>query len=137
MFKIIEEDESITFFDATTMIAMSYFAEKQVDYAVFEVGLGGRLDSTNIIVPECSVITSIGLDHCDILGYTIEEITMEKAGIIKENVPCVIGPHVRRDLVEPVALAKSSRLIEVSEEGQDYNEENSNIARATLELLRE
>lgn len=54
-----------------------------MDYAVFEVGLGGRLDSTNIIKPECAVITSIGFDHCDVLGNTIEEITMEKAGVIK------------------------------------------------------
>lgn len=80
-----------SFFELTVAMTFDYFAQQKVDIAVIEVGLGGRLDSTNIITPEVSVITNIGLDHTDLLGNTIEKIAFEKAGIIKENVPVVIG----------------------------------------------
>ena len=80
-----------SFFEITTALAFAYFAEKQVDVAVVEVGLGGRLDCTNIITPVVSVITNISLDHTDILGDTLEKIAAEKAGIIKQVVPVVIG----------------------------------------------
>ena len=81
----------LSFFEITTLMAFDWFARCGVDYAVIETGLGGRLDSTNIIRPELSIITSIGLDHCDILGNTLAEIAFEKAGIIKARVPVVIG----------------------------------------------
>lgn len=81
----------LSFFEITTMMAFSWFASRNVDMAVIETGLGGRLDSTNIIVPELSVITNIGLDHCDILGNTLPEIAFEKSGIIKPAVPVVVG----------------------------------------------
>jgi dihydrofolate synthase/folylpolyglutamate synthase len=68
------------------------FAEEKVDYAVIETGIGGRLDSTNVIKPQICGITSIGLDHCDSLGETIELIAKEKAGIIKEGVATIVGP---------------------------------------------
>lgn len=80
-----------SFFEITTALAFLYFAEQQVDVAVIEVGLGGRLDCTNIITPALSVITNISLDHTDILGDTIAKIAVEKAGIIKPNVPVVVG----------------------------------------------
>ena len=80
-----------SFFELTTALAFSYFAEQQVDIAVVEVGLGGRLDATNIITPLLSVITNIGLDHTEFLGHTLKDIAREKAGIIKPGVPCVIG----------------------------------------------
>lgn len=80
-----------SFFELTVAMTFDYFAQQKIDMAVIEVGLGGRLDSTNIITPEASVITNIGLDHTDLLGNTIEKIAFEKAGIIKENVPVVIG----------------------------------------------
>ena len=80
-----------SFFELTTALAFSYFAEQQVDIAVVEVGLGGRLDATNIITPLLSVITNIGFDHTEFLGHTLKEIAREKAGIIKAGVPCVIG----------------------------------------------
>lgn len=80
-----------SFFELTSMMAMCYFAEMEVDVAVIEVGLGGRLDSTNIIKPVCSVITNISLDHTQYLGTTLEEIAREKAGIIKPHTPVVIG----------------------------------------------
>ena len=85
------EAHSLSFFEMTVGMAFDYFAKKKVDIAVIEVGLGGRLDSTNIITPEVSVITNIGLDHTQFLGETLPEIATEKAGIIKEGIPVVIG----------------------------------------------
>ncbi|MFL5789476.1 MAG: bifunctional folylpolyglutamate synthase/dihydrofolate synthase [Flavisolibacter sp.] len=87
---VIEEIEP-SFFEITVAMAFSLFAEEKVEIAIIEVGLGGRLDSTNIITPELSVITNIGWDHMNILGNSLEEIAFEKAGIIKENIPVVIG----------------------------------------------
>ena len=80
-----------SFFETTMALAFWYFAQQQVDYAVIEVGLGGRLDSTNILTPLLSVITNIGIDHTEFLGNTLAQIAAEKAGIIKPHVPCVIG----------------------------------------------
>lgn len=81
----------MSFFEITTMMALDWFAKEGVDFVVLETGLGGRLDSTNIVTPVLSVITNIGLDHCDMLGDTLPEIAFEKAGIIKPKVPVVIG----------------------------------------------
>lgn len=81
----------MSFFEITTLMALDWFAAQKVDYVVLETGLGGRLDSTNIVTPVLSVITNIGLDHCDMLGDTLPEIAFEKAGIIKPCVPVVIG----------------------------------------------
>lgn len=78
-----------TFFEVTTAVAFKYFSDRKVDYAVVEVGLGGRLDATNVITPEVSVITNIGLEHTDILGKTIGSIAREKAGVIKSGIPLV------------------------------------------------
>ena len=80
-----------SFFETTMAMAFWYFAQQQVDYAVIEVGLGGRLDSTNILTPLLSVITNIGIDHTEFLGNTLAQIAAEKAGIMKPHVPCVIG----------------------------------------------
>ena len=80
-----------SFFETMTALAFDYFVREQVDFAVVEVGLGGRLDSTNVLTPILSVITNIGLDHTELLGNTLPKIAREKAGIIKPHVPCVIG----------------------------------------------
>ena len=80
-----------SFFEMTVAMAFEYFAESRVDIAVIEIGLGGRLDSTNIINPVLSVITNIGHDHMDLLGDTLEKIAREKAGIIKNRIPVVIS----------------------------------------------
>ncbi len=88
--KLIQEIEP-SFFEVTVAMAFDFFAKEKIDIAVIEVGLGGRLDSTNIITPELSVITNISLDHTNILGNTLTEIAREKAGIIKKNIPVVIG----------------------------------------------
>jgi dihydrofolate synthase/folylpolyglutamate synthase len=85
------ETNSLSFFEMSVGMAFAYFADEQVDIAVVEVGLGGRLDSTNILNPEVSVITNIGLDHTHFLGETLPEIAYEKAGIIKEDTPVIIG----------------------------------------------
>ncbi len=90
----------LSFFEITTGLAFKWMADSKVDWAVIEVGLGGRLDSTNIITPALSVVTSIGLDHCALLGNTLGEIAAEKAGIFKSGVPALVGE--RRPETEPV-----------------------------------
>ena len=85
------KQNQLSFFEMTVGMAFTYFARKKVDIAVIEVGMGGRLDSTNIITPELSLITNIGFDHMQFLGNTLEAIAKEKAGIIKANVPVIIG----------------------------------------------
>ena len=89
--QVFFEDNQLSFFEMTVGMAFGYFAKQNVDIAVIEVGLGGRLDSTNIITPEVSVITNIGFDHTQFLGTTYEAIAKEKAGIIKPNIPVIIG----------------------------------------------
>ena len=89
--KVILESMEPSFFEMTVAMAYNYFAESNVDVAVIEVGMGGRLDSTNIITPVLSVITNIGHDHMDLLGDTLQKIAVEKAGIIKERVPVLIS----------------------------------------------
>lgn len=94
-----------SFFELTVAMAFSYFAEEKVDIAIIETGLGGRLDSTNVITPELSLITNIGWDHMNLLGNTKALIAGEKAGIIKENIPVVIGESL--DETRPVFLQKA------------------------------
>ena len=102
-----------TFFEATTAIAFKYFADKKVDVAVIETGLGGRLDATNVLVPEVSVITSIAKDHTQQLGKSLRKIAFEKGGIIKRGRSCVVGQLSRNALLELKKIAKKrhSRLI--------------------------
>jgi len=93
IFDIVSKNSiSLTYFEYVTLLCFLYFKENNVDIAIMEVGLGGNLDSTNIITPLLSVVTSIGLDHTNSLGFTQEEIAEKKAGIIKQNIPCIIGP---------------------------------------------
>lgn len=97
-----------SFFEITTAMAFYYFAQQKVDIAIIEVGLGGRLDATNVILPEMCVITNISFDHTQLLGDTLEKIAGEKAGIIKPHVPVVIGK--RQPETMPVFEAKSAEL---------------------------
>ena len=99
------EENDMSFFEMTVGLAFEYFAKEKVDIAVIEVGLGGRLDATNIITPLVSVVTNIGIDHTQFLGTTLEAISGEKAGIIKPGIPVVIGEYVRE--TKPVFLAKA------------------------------
>lgn len=99
------EAENLSFFEMTVGMAFDYFASEEVDIAIIEVGMGGRLDSTNIITPVLSVITNIGFDHMAFLGNTLEKIAGEKAGIIKPNIPIIIGETVAE--TKPVFLLKA------------------------------
>ena len=112
------EEKSLSFFEITTCMAFDWFAREAVDAAVIEVGLGGRLDSTNIISPELSVITNISLEHCQYLGHTLAEVAGEKAGIIKPGIPAVIGEAMpeTRPVFEKVATANESPILFAEEE---------------------
>lgn len=103
-----------TFFEVTTAIAFKYFESQKVDYAVIETGLGGRLDSTNVIQPICSVITRIDFDHREILGDSLEKIAHEKGGIIKEKIPVIISKNVDevKNVIKNITFQKSSLLID-------------------------
>lgn len=107
-----------SFFELTAAMAFDYFAKEEVDIAVIEVGLGGRLDSTNIIVPEVSIITNIGLDHTNLLGDTLEKIAVEKAGIIKKDVPVVIGTtqNETKQIFTDFTRAKQTSLVFADQE---------------------
>ena len=97
---------SLSFFEITTGMAFKWFADQKVDVAVIEVGLGGRLDSTNVITPDLSIVTSIALDHCALLGNTLAEIAGEKAGIFKKGVPALAGEYLPE--TRPVFEAKAA-----------------------------
>jgi len=116
------EEQKLSFFEMTVGLAFDYFAEEKVDIAIIEVGLGGRLDSTNIITPEVSIITNIGLDHTQFLGETLSEIAFEKAGIIKQNVPIVIGERQEEIVAvfKKIANEKSSKISFASDDNFDY-----------------
>jgi dihydrofolate synthase/folylpolyglutamate synthase len=124
------------FFDFTTFLAFQYFCEKKVDVAVIEAGIGGLYDTTNVVNPLVSVITSIGLDHVELLGPTHDEIAFQKAGIIKPCVPVVIGPKARYEPIYQQAQAQKSLLIEISAQSGTYDLENQAIAHAAVDQLR-
>ncbi|WP_369014336.1 bifunctional folylpolyglutamate synthase/dihydrofolate synthase [Flavobacterium anhuiense] len=140
------EANDMSFFEMSVGLAFDYFAAEKVDIAIIEVGLGGRLDATNIITPLVSVITNIGLDHTQFLGNTLEAIAGEKAGIIKPNIPVVIGEYT--DETKPVFLAKAeennapiyfaSDLIDqiyLSDLIGDYQFHNKKTVQQTISIL--
>ncbi len=107
------EKTNATFFEATTCIAFQYFADQKVDIAIVEAGLGGRLDSTNVLRPLVSVITNVSFDHTEYLGNTLTKIAREKGGIVKRNIPCVTSSTDKNVLatLKSIANRRSSRLI--------------------------
>jgi dihydrofolate synthase/folylpolyglutamate synthase len=109
-----------TFFEVVTAMALLYFKREKIDIAVIEVGMGGRLDATNIIIPEVSVITSIGYDHREFLGSTLKDIAHEKAGIIKEGIPIVVSSHASEVLEVIEAKAKEMNTV-VYLYGRDFS----------------
>ncbi len=123
------------FFELTTLAAFLYFQQKQVDLAVIETGIGGTWDPTNVITPLLSIITSIGYDHMEILGYSLEEIAAQKAGIIKDKIPVIIGPDVSKAFMQKVAEIRGSPLYQSSFQDSDYDRENGEVARLGLTLL--
>jgi dihydrofolate synthase/folylpolyglutamate synthase len=115
------EEMGATFFELTTALAFDWFARQQVDIAVIETGLGGRLDSTNVLTPGVATVTSIGLDHTDLLGDTLEAIAREKAGIFKRGVPAVIGessPEIRSVLAKYAKNAGADPVVVIDDEYQ-------------------
>ncbi len=111
------EAAGTTFFESLTALAFMYFAQNQVDMVVLETGLGGRDDATNVVSPLLSVITSIDLEHTDFLGNSIEEIAEVKAGIVKKNVPCIIGelPRKAEQVIQVICKQKSSKMYRANE----------------------
>ena len=134
-----------TFFEVVTAMAFLYFKEKKADFVVLEVGLGGRLDATNVITPLVSVITNISLEHQKYLGKTVEKIAFEKAGIIKEGIPVVTGAEGKAlDVIKKIAGEKNSKVFAVGNgHGYDLNlkgefqQFNANIAVKTIVVLNE
>jgi dihydrofolate synthase/folylpolyglutamate synthase len=129
------------FFQTLWKLALRYFAEQDVDYAVIETGIGGLLDCTNVITPILSVITKIGFDHMDLLGDTIEQIASHKAGIIKPEVPIITDPTQLEGamrVIRETAAAKNSRIVVPSTAGDsppDWQECNRIVAAAALREL--
>lgn len=119
----IPESESTTYFDILTLAAFLYFKRKNITHAVIECGLGGRLDSTNIIIPEVSIITTISKDHIHILGNSLDKIAFEKCGIIKKNVPVITGDinKIAAEIIKKIALENSSLVLRY---GTEFKAEN-------------
>lgn len=145
--KAFFEEHDLSFFEMTVGLAFEYFDTQKVDVAIIEVGMGGRLDSTNIITPLVSVITNIGLDHTQFLGNTLAEIASEKAGIIKKNIPVVIGEYTTetRPVFENKAKENESEIYFASDLIQQtppsdlvgvYQEKNKKTVLQTLKILQ-
>lgn len=125
----------LSFFELATLLAFLHFSHNKVDWAVIEVGLGGRLDATNVIHPELCVITSIGIDHAEILGTSLEEIAKEKGGILKKHTPVVLGPSVPLSPLLPLLEDTKAPLHQLRGIFSTFDEENSAISREALKLL--
>lgn len=145
-YKSFFEENQLSFFEMTVGLAFDYFAKEQVDIAVIEVGLGGRFDSTNIINPEVSLITNISKDHIDILGNTLPEIAIEKAGIIKQSTPVVVSEYNEetapiftkkaKEENAPIVFASSISTDLKTDLQGFYQEKNIKGVLAVLDFLR-
>lgn len=146
--KLYFEKSQVSFFEMTVGLAFDYFRNEKVDIAIIEVGMGGRLDSTNIITPEVSVITNIGLDHTRFLGNTLEKVAFEKAGIIKAGVPVVIGETVpeTKEVFEKIASERNAAVVfaetvdtkdYASDLKGNYQQKNIKTVLACLGILRD
>ena len=138
-----------TFFELTTLLAFAHFAAQKVDVCVLEVGLGGRGDSTTTCNPSVSVLTSVALDHTHILGDTIDKILVEKAGIIKPNIPVVVGPRIPLPIIEERCESLNAPLVQVDPLAMNYHDledinaianpsydvENEAIAQTVIQTL--
>lgn len=136
-----------SFFEYSTAMAFDYFNREQVDFAIIETGLGGRLDSTNIIVPELSIITSISMDHMDFLGNTLEAIAGEKAGIIKPEIPVVVSAESEAEVLEvfyskaaeqdsPLYTAMAHEAAELVS-NHSFRLDNLSLVKKAIEVLRD
>jgi dihydrofolate synthase/folylpolyglutamate synthase len=127
-----------SFFEWTVALAFYYFRQEKVDIAIIETGLGGRLDSTNVITPELSIITNISMDHANLLGDRLELIAAEKAGIIKKDIPVVIGERMDKSahVFEQTANERSTSVLFASDIRTAYQKENSSTQQ-TLDVYRQ
>jgi dihydrofolate synthase/folylpolyglutamate synthase len=141
------EANQLSFFEMTVGLAFDYFRSEKVDIAIIEVGMGGRLDSTNIITPELSIITNIGLDHTQFLGDTLEKVAVEKAGIIKKNIPIVIGEtHPETEAVfQRIASERNTSILFADRETPSpyqsdlkgsYQKKNTQTVSVALKILQ-
>ena len=127
----------VTYFEFITAMAFQHFKQHKIDFGIIEVGLGGDLDATNIINPLLSIITSIGYDHMNLLGNTLEEISARKAGIIKPNRPAVLGYDIpTKNVFYNYAKLKGAICYPVKIKGKSYDDENSNTVKLSIDLLR-
>lgn len=147
-------DHQLSFFEITTALAFKWFSDSKVEVAVIEAGLGGRLDSTNVILPELAIVTSIGLDHCALLGDTLAAIAREKAGIFKDGVPAVVGesgeetdpvfndaswmkcPLTYADKVKPTLWNRRAEITAGMDLRAEPQEHNLRTVLAALDILR-
>lgn len=127
--------QALNFFDLTLLIALLHFEKNRVDVAILEAGIGGRLDATSICQPHITAITSIGLDHQQMLGATKREIAAEKGGIIRSNIPLVLGPQATGFGLEELAREKRADLYAVAGIDQHFDEINKRVAQEMLALL--
>ena len=143
--QVFFEKIELSFFEFTVAMAFEYFAKQKVDIAIIETGLGGRLDSTNIIKPELAIITNISLDHTNLLGDTIEKIAKEKAGIIKNETPVIIGRRQKEttSIFKSIAKEKNANLIYASTQKcyasdlkGEYQKENINTVITAIKQLQ-
>ncbi len=143
--KDLPQDIQPSFFEFTTIMALAYFHQQKVDLAIIEVGLGGRLDATNIIQPLVSAITNIALDHQNLLGKSLEEIAYEKAGIIKPNTPVICGDENEKviNIIQQKAVEQNAKFIDArflkhdykSDLKGNYQQKNIKVALAIIEAL--
>lgn len=131
------ESEQLSFFEMTVGLAFDYFRKEKVDIAIIETGMGGRLDSTNIITPELSIITNIGKDHTQFLGDTLAKIAAEKAGIIKENIPVVIGEthSETKPVFEKFAKERKAPIVFADDENSDVELSRAETSLTSSELI--
>ena len=143
--KVFFESLNLSFFEFTVALAFNYFAKKKVDIAIIEAGLGGRLDSTNIINPELAIITNISLDHVNLLGNTIKKIAKEKAGIIKKQTPIIIGRKQKETtaIFTEISRRENANLIYASTNNKyktdlkgNYQKENLATALTAINQLQ-
>ena len=148
-------EHDLSFFEITTGLAFKWFADAGVDAAVIETGLGGRLDSTNVLLPELALVTTIGLDHCALLGNTLEAIAGEKAGIFKPGVPALVGesgpetdpvfddkawmvcPLTYADKVRPSLWHRRQEILKKMDLQADVQEKNLRTVLAAIDILRQ
>ena len=129
------DDPEPNFFECATCMCFQYFKEMQVDIGIIEAGLGGAVDSTNVLQPLLSIITSISFDHTEYLGDTLDKIATQKAGIIKPNTPIILGPRIHSAPIFERAKEVGAPLTQVTHISPLYEKENNAVVKAALEIL--